>query len=98
MKADLGDYLIKSEKGDLSLALYRKEKIQESKFTNAENVGKEKLVEIGFYSDLKSLFKAVSKYVVIDNEDLSTIIDKLNNIEGKAREITRLLTIERSRG
>ena len=98
MKADLGDYLISSTKGDLSLTLYRKEKIQACKFTNEENIGKEKLVEIGSFGSLFFLFKAVSKYIVIDNEDLSTIIDKLNEIELITKEIQRELNIERSNG
>jgi len=67
--------------------------IQASKITKKENVGNENWTNIGYFPRLEQSIRLVSKHILLTNDDLSTIIDKLNNIEIQLKGIDTMLEL-----
>ena len=67
--------------------------IQASETTKKENVGKENWTNIGYFPRLEQSIRFVSKHILLTNDDLSTIIDKLNNIEIQLKGIDIMLEL-----
>jgi len=63
--------------------------------TKDENVGKENWVSIGYFPKINQAIRCVSKHILLVNDDLETIISKLNTIDIKIEEIRALLENKR---
>ena len=89
MKISIGDYKIESDSN--CFVLKGKRVVQESKLTKEENIGKEVWTALGYYSSVDSLLKAIPRQILLDNDDLKTIIMKLGLINLQIKEINKAL-------
>lgn len=85
MKLQIGDYLIEAD----SLQFIVKEKgvIQESRFTKAENVGKEKEKAIAYCTRFEDALKFIPQEVLRTNNDIFIITHKLNQIQADIKAL-----------
>ena len=72
----------------------KKKVIQAGKFTKEENVGKEKWEDGAYCASLNSALKFLRKSILLDNDDLLVIMKKLNELESKIDEFTKMLKEE----
>jgi hypothetical protein len=79
MKLQIGNYLIESD--SLQFIVKEKGKVQESRFTKAENVGKEKEKAIAYLTKFEDALKFIPQEVLRTNDDISIIMDKLSQIQ-----------------
>lgn len=89
MKITIGDYKIESD--SKCFILKGKRIVQESKLTKEENIGKEAWSILGYYTTVDSLLGAIPKQILLDNDDLKTIIQKLGLINLQIKEIKKVL-------
>lgn len=75
MKLNLGDYKIESDSN--CFILKAKKVVQESKLTKEENIGEERWVTVGYFSQVDKLLEAVPRQILLDNDDLKEISKKL---------------------
>lgn len=85
MKVNIGDYRLVTN--DNNFIIQKKKIIQASKVTKPENVGKESWIDDGYFSNFDSALKYVSNRVLLDNDDLSIIKNKLVEIHTSINEI-----------
>lgn len=85
MEINIGDYRLVSNENNF---IVQKKKItQAGKLTKPENVGKESWVDDGYFSNFNSALKYLPNRVLLDNEDLSIIKTKLDEINISIKEI-----------
>lgn len=90
MKITIGDYKIESD--SKCFILKGKRIVQESKLTKEENIGKEAWSTLGYFTSVDSLLRAIPKQILLDNDDLKTISEKLSLINLEITEIKKLLS------
>ena len=59
--------------------------------TKEENIGKEVWKDLGYFPKINSALKFVAKNILLSNNDLDIIINKLNLLDIKIEEIRSLL-------
>ena len=59
--------------------------------TKEENVGKENWTSIGYFPKINQAIQCVSKHILLVNDDLDVIVNKLNEIDIKVEEIRHQL-------
>jgi len=59
--------------------------------TKEENVGKENWISIGYFPKINQAIQCVSKHILLVNDDLNIIVNKLNIIDLKIEKIRALL-------
>lgn len=91
MKLDLGDYKIESD--DRQFVVLAKSIVKESKLTKEENVGKEVFKPVAYYSNFKSVLKFIGNKVLLDNDDINTIKDKLEQLHKEIARLNKALEI-----
>lgn len=91
MEINIGDYLLVSNENNF--IVQKKKIIQASKLTKPENVGKINWVDDGYFSNFDSALKYLSNRVLLDNDDLVIIKDKLDEIHSSIKEIKESLGI-----
>jgi hypothetical protein len=79
MNIKIGEYQITSD--SMQFIVSKITTIQESRFTKAENVGKETTKIIAYCSKIDEAIRFIPNDVLKTNEDISIIIDKLNEIQ-----------------
>lgn len=89
MKINIGDYKIESDNN--CFMLKAKRVVQESKLTKEENIGKEVYSTIAYYQNIEGVLKAIPRQVLLDNNDLKVIIEKLNVIKIQIEGIRKAL-------
>lgn len=89
MVLEVDDYKIITD--DKQFIVQKKRIVQASRLTKEENVGKEHWNDIKYYNSLNSALKFIRKTVLLDNDDLKVIMDKLNQLESKIDEFTNKL-------
>lgn len=75
MKLNLGDYRIESDSN--CFILKSKKVVQESKLTKEENIGEERWITVGYYTNIDNLLEAIPRQILLDNDDLKDISKKL---------------------
>lgn len=75
MKLNLGDYRIESDSN--CFILKSKKVVQESKLTKEENIGEERWVTVGYYTNIDKLLEDIPRQILLDNDDLKEISKKL---------------------
>lgn len=75
MKINLGDYRIESDSN--CFILKSKKVVQESKLTKEENIGEERWVTVGYYTNIDKLLEDIPRQILLDNDDLKEISKKL---------------------
>lgn len=91
MKLDLGDYKIESD--DRQFIVLAKSIVKESKLTKEENVGKEVFKPVAYHSNFQSVLKFLSNKVLLDNDDINTIKDKLEQLHKEIARLNKALEI-----
>lgn len=95
MKLDISnEYRICTD--EFQFIVQQKKVVQENKLTNPENIGKEYWKDIAYCNSLDFALKFICKNVLLTNDDINVIIDKLNEIESKIEEIEKYLSIKRN--
>lgn len=89
MKLDLGKYQIITD--ETQFIVQKKRIVQASKFTKAENVGKEVADDLAYCASLEYALKFLSKKVCFDNEELEDVIKEIKVLEGKIEGFAKAL-------
>lgn len=89
MKINLGDYRIESDSN--CFILKSKKVVQESKLTKEENIGEERWVTVGYYTNIDKLLEAIPRQILLDNDDLKEISKKLGVLSIKISGIKMAL-------
>lgn len=87
MEFNLGKYKIKSD--ERQYIVYKQDFVKESKLTKAENIGKEKWTPIAYFTSLENALKFVPQEVIRSNDDISIVMDKLEQIEAIIKGFTK---------
>lgn len=81
MKIDIGNYRIISD--ERQFIIQSVGYVTESKVTKEENIGKEKTKNLAYYTSFKNALKYIANKIILDNDDIKIIMDKLNELERK---------------
>jgi hypothetical protein len=92
MKLDFDNYKIETD--ERQFIVYIKKTIQAGTFTKEENIGKVYYDVDGYFSKLDSALNFLAKRIVLDNDDLQVIKEKLSQLQRKIEEFTRLLEVD----
>lgn len=92
MEINIGDYQITTD--SLQFVIKEKTIVKESRFTKAENVGKEFYKPVAYCTTFDSALKFIPQQVIRSNNDLSIIIGKLEQIEEIIKVIPQPIKIE----
>lgn len=92
MKIELGKNW-KIETDDMQFIVSQRSTIKEGRFTNPENVGKDKWEVEGYCSNITSCLNIINKKIVLQNDNLDDIMDKLADIESIAKRIDKQLRL-----
>jgi GTP:adenosylcobinamide-phosphate guanylyltransferase len=92
MILDFGDYQIKSD--ERQFIVYRKKVTQLNNKTKPENIGKEFWEPEGYYTDLNHALKYIGRRVLLDNDDLSAVKERLELLEAQIAGFTKELEVK----
>lgn len=79
MNIKIGDYQITSD--SIQFIVNKKSIVQAGVFTKAENIGKETFKPIAYCVEFEQALKYIPNDALKNNEDINTIINKLNSIQ-----------------
>lgn len=85
MNIKVGDYQIESD--SMQFVVKKKSIIQEGKFTKAENVGNEVYKPVAYAVKFEEALRYIPQDILRTNDDINTIMDKLNEIQGDIQAI-----------
>jgi len=85
MNIKIENYLITSD--SMQFIVNKIGTVQESRLTNAENVGKETSKVIGYMEKFEQVLNFIPNDVLKTNDDINIIMDKLNAIQGDIQAI-----------
>lgn len=91
MKLDLGDYRIESD--ERQFIVQAKSVIREGKLTKEENVGKEIFKTVAYMPTLPMCLKFIGNKIVLDNDDINTIKDKLDSLRKDISKLNKVLEV-----
>lgn len=91
MKLDLGDYRIESD--ERQFIVQAKSIIKESKLTKEENIGKEVFKTVAYLPTLLMCLKFIGNKIVLDNDDINTIKDKLDALRKEISKLNKALGV-----
>ncbi len=91
MKIDLGDYRIESD--ERQFIVQAKSVIREGKLTKEENVGKEIFKTVAYMPTLPMCLKFIGNKIVLDNDDVNTIKDKLDSLHKEISKLNKVLEV-----
>lgn len=91
MKIDLGHYRIESD--ERQFIVQAKSVIREGKLTKEENVGKEIFKTVAYMPTLPMCLKFIGNKIVLDNDDINTIKDKLDSLRKEISKLNKVLEV-----
>lgn len=91
MKLDLGDYRIESD--ERQFVVQAKSIIKGGKLTKEENIGKEIFKIVAYMPTLQMCLKFIGNKIVLDNDDINTIKDKLDSLHKKISKLNKALEV-----
>ena len=91
MKLDLGDYRIESD--ERQFIIQAKSVVKEGRLTKEENVGKEVFKTVAYMPTLQMCLKFIANKIVLDNDDINTIKDKLDSLHKEISKLNKALTV-----
>ena len=89
MKITVGEYFIETDEKNFIVS--KETIIKESRLTKEENVGKVKMVVVGYFTTVEGCIKAMGNDVLLSNNDLVQIMDKLKDIKKDTAKIVNIL-------
>lgn len=92
MKINIGEYQIVTD--TLQFIVNKKSIIKESRFTKAENLGKEVYKTIAYATSFQSALKFIPQDVLKCNNDILVIKEKLEQIDEIIKAIPQPIKIE----
>lgn len=78
MKLKVGEFLIESD--NLQFVVKQKSTVKEGHFTKEENIGKEVYKPVAYCVKFCEVLKYITDQVLRTNDDIGTILDKLEQI------------------
>lgn len=91
MILEFDDYRITTD--ERCFIVQKRRVTQASRMTKAENVGKVSWKDDKYYDNLDSALQYLGKSVLLDNDDVSVIKDKLSQLERKIEGFTKELKL-----
>ena len=91
MKLNLGDYRIESD--ERQFIIQAKSVVKEGILTKEENVGKEVFKTVAYMPTLQMCLKFIGNKIVLDNDDINTIKEKLDGLHKEISKLNKALTI-----
>lgn len=91
MKLNLGDYRIESD--ERQFIIQAKSVVKEGRLTKEENVGKEVFKTVAYMPTLQMCLKFIGNKIVLDNDDINTIKEKLDDLHKEISKLNKALTI-----
>lgn len=92
MKLDLGDYRIETD--ERQFIVQAKRIIEEGKLTKEENIGKEVFKTVAYLPTLQKCLKFIANKIVLDNDDINTIANKLNALHKEIDKLNQVLEVK----
>lgn len=89
MKITVGEYFIETDEKNFIVS--KETIIKESRLTKEENVGKVKMVVVGYFTTVEGCIRAMGNDVLLANDDLVQIMDKLKGIKKDTAKIVNIL-------
>ncbi|EJO5347168.1 hypothetical protein NRP93_001241 [Clostridium botulinum] len=86
------DYRVKTD--SRQFVVQKRKVVQAGRFTKEENIGKEYWEDEAYCTSLNFALKLLRRKVLLDNDDLKVIVNKLNQLESKIDEFTKILKEE----
>lgn len=91
MKINIGDYLIETD--ERQFIVKSKKVTEESRLTKEENIGKETWKAVAYCTAFSYALKFVPQRALKDNDDISVIKEKLEQIQADIKAIEELPVI-----
>lgn len=92
MKINIGDYLIETD--ERQFIVKAKKRVEESRFTKEENIGKEIYKPIAYCTSFNSALKFVPQDILKCNDEISVIKEKLEQIEADIKGIKEFMKLD----
>ena len=92
MKLEIGSYVITSDERQFIVS--KKDTVKESHFTKAENIGKDVLKPVGYYTTFNSALKSVPESVLKGNDDINNILSVLKIIDYDIKSVADSINVE----
>lgn len=89
MILEFENYRIKTD--SRQFVVQKRKVVQAGRFTKEENIGKEYWEDEAYCTTLNFALKLLRRKVLLDNDDLKVIVNKLNELESKIDKFTSLL-------
>lgn len=91
MKLEFTGYKIITD--DKQFIVQKKRIVEAGRLTKAENIGKEHFQDVAYYTSFDSALQFLARSIVLDNDDLLVIKEKLNLLESEIKEFCDMLKI-----
>ena len=85
MDIKIGDYAIESD--SMQFVVKRKSIVKEGVFTKAENIGNETFKPVAYCVEFEQALKYIPNDMIKTNEEVNTLMDKLNAIQEDIQEV-----------
>ncbi|MCW6124741.1 hypothetical protein [Clostridium sporogenes] len=92
MILEFENYRIKTD--SRQFVVQKKKVVQAGRLTKEENIGKEYWEDEAYCTTFNFALKLLRKKILLDNDDLKVIVNKLNQLESKIDEFTKILKEE----
>ena len=93
MELILGNGEYKIESDSMQFIVKKRKIIKDSKLTKPENIGKEVYEDFAYCRQLSFAIKTIGDQILLDNKELSVIIEKLRDLQLEISKITNLLEL-----
>lgn len=87
MKLKIGEYLIESDSNQFKLLQVKT--VQKSE--DESKIGEEYTTPIGYYSSIDSLLRAIPSQILLEHDDIKTIVKELKTIKVQIAAIRKAL-------
>lgn len=92
MKLEIGDYLITSDSRQLILKSKEATIVETTDKKTGEIKKTENRKAYGYFSDLDMLLKNIGRQILYDNDDLQTIVYKLNELNKNIKNLDNIFS------
>lgn len=89
MYMEFDNYKLRTDERQFIIS--KKRIVKAGHFTKEENIGKPVWEDIKYYTDVKFAFKFLGNSVLLDNDDITVIKEKLDLLTNKIDEFCKLL-------
>lgn len=93
MKLNLGDYRIESDSNCFTLLAKKivQPIVKNGEITNKDSVGNERWATVGYFTNIDKLLEAIPRQVLLDNDEMGKVIEKLSVIKIQIKELRKAM-------